>query len=207
MRKSSSIASFSSVVAAGLLLAGCASNEPTWALDVTFVAPSDAPDAALTGSQTWQVYRRAWQRSFKGRHYLCSVFVVFDATGTTPDCPDCLAAYDVVPEVGYSDCSDALTADPVFTSLTRIGFGPVSDSPTAPYPDASSPAYADYGLGWEVHGWAWPEGVSEGDVPDVVVFDGTQPFDMAPAFAWQLTGGSATSTSRLAVDPEDDGSP
>ena len=184
------------------VLTGCHSNDPTWALDITFVAPADSAAADITGSQTWQVYRKAWQRNFRGNHFLCSVFITFDGVASAADCPECVAAYTVTPEVSFSDCPDTLAEDATFASLERLGFGPVSDSVNAPYANASSPGYADYGLGWEVHGWAWPEGVPDGNTPEVTTFDGTQPFDMAPAFAWQLTPTGATSTSRLAVDAE-----
>ncbi len=190
-----------------LLFAGCASNEPTWALDITFVAPADATDTDITGSTTWQVYRKGWQRNFKGKHFLCSVFVTFDGVEDTPDCPDCVRSYTVTPEVDFTDCAAPLGDDPLFTGLTRIGFGPVSDDANAPYPGLSSPGYADYGLGWEVHGWAYPEAAVSGPAPEVAEFDGSQAFDMAPAFAWQLAAGSATSTSRLAIDPADDATP
>ena len=176
--------------------AGCTSDTPSWALDRVFVLPSEGE---ATGSITWQIYRRAWKRSFKSRHYLCSVLVAFEGVETAADCPDCAGALSIAPEVADSDCSDALTADPTFVSPARIGFGPISTG--GPHPGRSSIGYADYGLGWEVHGWAFPEALESGGEPASEVWDGAEPFAMAPSFAWTLgPTPDATAVSRLAIE-------
>ncbi|MCB9677016.1 MAG: hypothetical protein H6737_18005 [Alphaproteobacteria bacterium] len=181
-----------------LALGGCASSDPTWALDVGFVVPEGS---GVTGSVTWQVYRKAWQRKFADRHYLCAVLTTFDGTPTTPDCPDCVAAMEVTLAVEDSDCDDALTANPTFVSITRIGFGPVGAG--GPYPGESSTGYVDYGPGWEVHGWAYPDRLTQGETPDTLEWDGTQPFSMAPTFAWQLGDDPGTAAmSRFGVDDD-----
>jgi len=162
-------------------LSGCKSMEPAWALDIQFVAPDES---GVRGSTTWQIYRRAWQRNLRERSYLCSVLVTFEGAPSAPDCPDCVAAMDVVGSVADSDCPDSITSNPLILSLERIGFGPIAEG--GPFPGGSSAGFADYGLGWEVHGWAYPDALAVGEPVAPTPWNGSEPFAMAPSFAWPL---------------------
>lgn len=182
---------------AGLVLTGCTSDEPTWALDVMFVVP-DGPDE-VRGTQTWQVYRKAWKRNFREKHYLCSVLVTFDGVSSTPDCPNCLSAATVTPEQTDSDCDATISTNPTFSSLQRVGFGPLAVD-GGPYPGSSSAGYVDYGAGWEVHGWAYPDALDQGGSLEPTAWNDSDPFAMAPAFVWELTAqADAAAMSRLSL--------
>ncbi|MEZ4319460.1 MAG: hypothetical protein R3F61_18235 [Myxococcota bacterium] len=187
-----------------LALAACSSDDtPTWAIDVMFVAPDGE---GVRGTTSWQVYRKAWEKGFKERHYLCSVVVAFEGVPSAVDCPSCLAAMSVTSEVTDSDCPESLASSPTFVSLSRIGFGPIQAG--GPFPDRSSVGFADYGPGWEVHGWSYPDALALGESTEAMAWDGTEPFSMAPSYAWYLdpTPGAAA-VSRLAIEDAGPASP
>jgi hypothetical protein len=110
--------------------------------------------------------------------------------------PGCAAGWEVAESsVASSDCEDeALLADPLFLSLLRIGLGGPDTSPEAPWPGQTSVGWADYGNGWEVHGYAYPEGLDLGAQLTTDAWDGVQPYLMVPtqSFALSEPGGSPT---------------
>ena len=190
-----------------LLLAcvACAAPTPFWALDPVFLAPTVE---GTSGTVSWQIYSEKWKKRFSEKHYLCTVIIGFDAVPSATDCNDCTAAFDLVTAITDSDCSEELQADPLFLSTRRVGLGALQDG--GPYENASSVGWADYGGGWEVHGWAYPEAVANGQQPASFTWDGTEAFSFTPTAAWQLemqTSGVAplsrsTASSLGAAGPE-----
>lgn len=159
----------------------CSDPAPGWALDAVFLVPSNGD---VTGTVSWNVYKRQWEKNLKQKHYLCSIVTSFDAVPSATDCTDCVVAFDVTPTVTDGNCSPALMEDPLFTSTQRLGIGALTTD--GPYPDASSAAWADYGNGWERHGWAHPEAVANGQQPTSLTWDGEEAFSFVPVAAWQL---------------------
>lgn len=182
--------------------AACSSPTPFWALDPVFIAPTVE---GTSGTVTWQVYSEAWKKKFSEKHYLCSVIVGLEATPSATDCEACVVAFELTSEVTDSDCSEALLADPLFLSTRRIGVGALNDA--GPYTGASSVGWADYGGGWEVHGWAYPEAVANGQQPTSFTWDGIEAFSFTPTAAWQLERSNNSGLTPLSrsAGPGDDG--
>lgn len=161
---------------------GCAGgDEPAWAFDPVWVQPTDD---GVRGLQSWHVFRKRWHERRKERHYVCSVIVEFEGEAG-PTCPGCLEAWVVTPRLTDTDCEGGLEQDPAFLSLRALGLGEQADAPEAPHAGRTRVGYADYGFGWEVHGWAYPDGLDDGReaAPD---WDGEQPYQFWPTSDWPL---------------------
>ena len=176
-----------------LMLLGCGSSFPHWAIDPIHVVPDGS---TLSGTQSWQVYSKPWQKHFNAKHYLCTTLIEIQGTQSEPDCPDCLAAFDLTVDLADSDCSTALTDNETFLSLRRIGFGPLVEG--GPYPGSTSVGFADYGQGWEVHGWAYVAGVSDGALEDAGPWNAIDAFELEPTFVWDLTAPAGAAMSQSA---------
>jgi hypothetical protein len=175
-----------------LLAAGCSGDaSPTWAFDPLWLEPTE--DGGVYGFQTWNVYAEAWTKSFDEGEFLCAIVVEVEGAPSAGEaCPDCELAWDTTATVLETDCADSLAADPGFTSLTRVGIGPVGPDLGAddPYPARSHGGYADYGTGeWVPHGWAYPEALDTRGQAAETDWDGEQAFTFWPAFYWDLAGG------------------
>ena len=186
-----------------LLFSGCTDNRVHWALDPIFLSPQDE---GVDGTQTWQLYRKAWKNRFAQKHYLCSVVTQFRATPSATDCTECRVTFDVLPEIVDSDCEDSVSEDPTFVALRRVAVGPLAEG--GPYPDASSIGYVDYGSGWEVHGWAYPEALANDQQAASFTWDNSEPFAFTPTGVWEfdtnstgLTPPSQSSSSARVVLP------
>ena len=164
-----------------VLFTGCADNRVHWALDPIFLSPNGE---GVDGTQTWQLYRKAWKNNFGEQHYLCSVVTHFQATPSATDCTDCRVAFDVLPEIADTDCTEEVAADPTFIALRRVAIGPLADG--GPYPDASSIGYVDYGTGWEVHGWAYPEALANDQQAASFTWNDAEPFAFTPTSVWEF---------------------
>ncbi len=170
------------IIASLAVLAACkADREPAWALDPIYLEPAGE---GVIGFQTWEVFSERWSKRHAGKHYLCAVVVEFN--GTPGTCPDCTFAWDVQTSLVESDCPDRVTNDPLPLSLRAIGVGDLGKSEDAPYGTQSSLGWADYGFGWEVHGWAHPDALDNGGASSATDWDGAEPFALWPTAAWPL---------------------
>jgi len=165
-----------------LAATACGSDtEAAWAFDPIYLEP-DGVD--ITGFQTWEYFTEAWAKRQAGKHYLCSVVITLQGSPTA--CDDCTGAWQVEPTILESDCPADLAESALPLSLKRVGIGPLSDAPDAPYPAHSSVSWADYGHGWERHGWAYPERLDQGRDAPASPWDGTEPYTLWPTSAWPL---------------------
>ena len=141
----------------------------------------------LYGFQTWEFFSESWEGNKSERHYVCSVVVELMGTPIDePDCQGCEQAYDVVPALLETDCSETHATNDAWTSLTRIGLGTV-DADLAiddPHPGSSEGTWVDYGTGaWEAHGWAYAASLDQ-DGSDAAWGDAG--YNLWPAFSWDL---------------------
>lgn len=166
-----------------LLVGGCGSKDPAWAIDPMWIEPTDD---GIRGFQTWQLYGSRWERKQKDSTFVCTIVVELD--GTETPCTDCQIAWEVTPAVLDSDCDPAVAAQPTWTWLERISVGlPLTDG--ARYPGQTVQGFADYGWGWEVHGQAWPDAVASGTGAGLDgTWDGIEPFAFWPELAWPVPG-------------------
>lgn len=168
------------------LAAGCApvTDEPFWALDPIYVEPTTD---GVYGVQSWELFGEGWGRAFRRRHYLCGILVEFEGTPLATPCDGCTHAWSVVTTLGDSDCDDTITADANYLSLSAIGLGADLPDVEGKVPhDESSGAFADYGYGWISYGWAYPEALDQGEEVATTEWDGTEPFLLWPAYAWEI---------------------
>lgn len=169
-------------------LVGCVPTSPTpfYALDPIYLEPTPQ---GVYGVQSWELFSEEWGRRFAARHYLCAVIVELEGIPTTEGCPECSHRFRVEATLLESDCDAAVAEDPRFLALAALGLG--EDRPEVeakvPHPDASSGAWADYGEGWEPYGWAWPEELDHGGTPASTEWDEARPFQLWPAYVWELT--------------------
>ena len=168
-----------------LLLLGCAPDlTPTWTWDPIWLEGA-AVDGAH-GFQTWEMFGPKWTKKQRDRFYICSVLVELDGEASTCDAPDCVFAWNVSPAVLETDCADAAFADePLFTSLQRIALGGAYAAADAPWPGRTTTSWADYGSGWEQHGFAYPEAFDWGGAGDPA-WTGEDPFLFTPSAAFPV---------------------
>jgi hypothetical protein len=168
-----------------LSLAGCSADlTPAWAWDPIWLEGADG--AEVHGFQTWEIFGPKWPQRQRDKHFVCSVLVELEGVGSACDAPGCAAAWDVVPSVLETDCPDpALAESPLFTSLGRLALGGAYIAEDAPWPGRTTVSHADYGGGWEVHGWAYPEAYDRGGAGDPA-WTGEDPFLFTPAAAFPL---------------------
>lgn len=163
------------------LSAGCAGDRPpAWAFDPIWLEPIDA---GVHGFQTWNLYAKPWAKNRDPRHHLCSILVELD--GAPTPCDDCAAAFAVQATLLEHDCLEGWLSNPLYETLERVAIGPPSADPDAPYPGQTAEGRADYGSGWEVHGFAYAEGLRlDGAGPDT--WTGDAPFELWPTAAFPL---------------------
>ncbi|MEZ4241901.1 MAG: hypothetical protein R3F59_38280 [Myxococcota bacterium] len=178
---------------AGLTACGRPDTTPTWAYDPIWLEP--AVQGEVHGFQTWELYGPKWIDNSDDRAYACAVVVeLFGAPVACDADPGCTVAWELAEsEIVSTDCDEATTADPLFGSLLRVGIGGLIAGEQVPYPGQTSTGWADYGNGWEVHGYAYPEALDLGALIDTTDWDGVQPFQLVPSQSFEL-GGEATST-------------
>jgi hypothetical protein len=167
-----------------LLAVGCSTDlTPTWAWDPIWL---EGADDGVHGFQTWQVYGADWDRKQKDKSYVCSVLTELTGLPSTCDAPTCVAAFDVEPTVLETDCAEAsLAENPLFTSLQRLALGDPYAGDDAPWPGRTTATFADYGNGWEPHGFAYPEAYDTGGAGDPV-WTGADPFLFTPEAAFPI---------------------
>jgi hypothetical protein len=177
-------------VMCALAATGCsAPDEPYWAFDPVWIEPAGAD--GVYGFQTWELFSKRWSRGYKDKFYVCSIVVELDGEARAPDatCPGCTRAWEVFPAVLESDCDPSLAAESGYLALRGLALGPVDDAirEDDPFPGQSQGGFADYGAGWETHGWAYPEALDHDGVPQSASWDGDQAFTLWPAYAWELS--------------------
>lgn len=168
-----------------LLLLGCAPDlTPAWTWDPTWL--EGAPDDGAHGFQTWEVFGPKWTNKQRDRHYVCAVLVELEGQPSDCDAPGCAVAWDLTPTVLESDCPDlALADDPLFTSMRRLALGGPYTAEDAPWAGRTTTSWADYGRGWEQHGWAYPEAYDWGSAGDPA-WGGEDPFLFTPSAAFPV---------------------
>lgn len=163
------------------LTMGCVQDGASWAFDPIWLE-ADGDD--VIGFQTWNLYREGWKKRQHDKFYVCAVVVALE--GAPTPCDDCTEAWRVEAARVETDCTGAWSADPLFTSIVRVGYGPATSSEAPPHAGASDEGRVDYGDGWEVHGWAYPAGLdhgeASGDWPDT-------PLQLWPTAAFPLGEG------------------
>ncbi len=182
------------IVALLVLVSGCAGeSSPTWAFEPLWMEPAGD---GVHGFQTWNLYAEKWAKKFDESYFLCAIVVELDGVAAAEGeaCPECTETWIITAEVLETDCDDALARDPGFTSLSRVGLGPVAPDLVEgdPYPAQSQGGYVDYSTGdWLPHGWAYPEALdTRGQAADSE-WDGEQAFTFWPAWYWDLAEGAA----------------
>lgn len=175
------------LLCAGWLPACKADRSPAWAFDPLWVEPVGD---GIHGVHTWQLFTDKWQKKRKKRHYVCSVLVEIRGEPADP-CEGCELSWAVQTELLESDCDPDLAQDPLFTSLERVGLGPLTTDPEAPYPNLTSTGFTDYGFGWESHGWAYPDDLDADRLPGSATWDGEQTFTFWPTLDWPVPSGDA----------------
>jgi hypothetical protein len=170
-----------------LILAACSPDlTPSWAWDPIWLEPVD--DGGVHGFETWQIYGPNWPSHQNDRNYVCAVVVELTGAPTACDEVDgCAFAWDVTVTPAQSDCAEGFDQDPLFQSLQRLGFGPPSTDPEAPWPGQTTEAYADYGNGWEVYGDGYPAALDDGGQAGSATWDGTEPYLLVPTSSFQIT--------------------
>lgn len=167
------------------LLAGCsAGTTPYWAMDPITLYPQRG---GLHGIESWELFSEGWGRHFNQRFYVCGIVVELNGTETTP-CDRCTQAWSVQTSLVETDCADGVADDAHYLALDAIGIGDSLPDVTGkvPYEGQSSGAWASYGDGWEAYGWAYPKALDDGDSVQDAAWDGTKPFALLPAYAWQI---------------------
>lgn len=169
------------------LLSGCQTGEPAWAMDVIHVVPEGDLVQVL---QTWSLFDERWERQQRGSRLVCTVLRVMEGTPTEP-CDGCAVSWEVVQTRRDSDCPlEARGEHAVIGDLAAVG---ISDKPAADSPvEGARTGFVRYPDGWQTHGHAWPEGAPEGRAA-TGRWDGERPFELWPAFAWDLAGGGPES--------------
>jgi hypothetical protein len=163
-----------------ILLTACASDEAEWALDSVYLEPSEN---GVYGFQTWNLYRKAFQRKQHERTFVCAIVVELE--GRSTGCPSCTHAWSTETSLLETDCTPEQVENPVFLSLSALGVGEFA--PEGPHASLTSLGWVDYGYGWEEHGWAYPSGLDQGQAVSDAGWDGEQPFTFLPTAAWPLT--------------------
>jgi hypothetical protein len=166
------------------LLVGCAPDlTPAWAWDPIWL---EGTASGAHGFQTWQLYGPKWPSRQSDRHYVCSVVTELEGRPSECDAPGCEIAFDLTPTLLESDCADpALAEQPLFLALERLALGGPYVGEDAPWPDRTTTSYADYGSGWELHGFAYPEAYDLGGAGDPT-WTGEDPFLFTPDAAFPL---------------------
>lgn len=143
------------------------------------------------GFQTWEFFSKRWSKNFKDRHYICSIVVELQGEERAPDatCSGCTRAWEIYPTVLETDCDATMASDTSYLALRGLALAPVDTElrEDDPYPGQSQGGVADYGAGWEPHGWAYPESLDASGAAESVAWDGEQPFVLWPAYVWDLT--------------------
>ncbi len=169
------------------LIAGCApaDESPFWAVDPIVLYPEES---GFFGVQTWEVFSERWGRRFAQRWHLCGVVVELEGAETAP-CEGCTASWVVSATLAESDCDPAFAADPRFVALDGLhlteALPDVAMSP--PHDAITLGVEARYGSEWYDYGWAYPEALDHREAPASTTWDGSEPFALTPAFAWELS--------------------
>lgn len=166
------------------LAMACQANRAVWAYDPILLPPQDhTPDRAW---QTWNLYQRRWQRSGSERAFLCALVVELRLEPGGGGCTSCEHSWAVQPSLLETDCAAELAFQEIWTNLQGLGLGALDPRPEAPYPGDTWTAYADYGYGWEVYGYAYPEALDYEDSASGLPWTGKEAFRLLPEAAWPL---------------------
>ncbi len=159
---------------------------PAWALDPIYLEPTAE---GVYGIQAWELFTEGWDRRFAARHYLCAVLVELEGVPTDQGCSACAHRWAVETRLLESDCAPEIAEDPRFLALGAVGLAEALPEVAGkvPHEEDAYGAWARYGQdGWTVYGWAYPEALDHGQTPASATWDGEEPFQLWPAFVWDL---------------------
>lgn len=165
------------------LLSGCQLGDPVWAMDVIHIVPEGDTVQVL---QTWSLFDARWEREQRASRLVCTVLRVTDASPVEP-CDGCAESWELVQTRRDSDCPSEVRGElPLLGELSAVGISgePASDAPVR----GARIGLVRYPDGWQVHGYAWPEGAPQGR-EEAGAWDGERAFELWPEFAWDLAGG------------------
>ena len=173
-----------------VLLPACAPDlgPPVWAVDSLFLEPLAA--GAVQGVQSWSLYDAAWGEARRPGRLVCAAVVELSGGEVDGVCQGCNIQWAVTATLVEHDCPDgSLEGTTLFEDVKGIGLGPLDPDLADESPsDEARGGWIQYrGLGWQAHGWAWPDGAVARDEP-FGPWDGERPFVFWPAFAWSLDG-------------------
>lgn len=169
------------------LLTACGAPDltPAWAWDPIWL--EGAGPTGAHGFQTWQLYGPGWADDRGEEHFVCAVVV--ELRGELLDGCDaaaCEVGWSIEPSFLETDCPDpTLAEDPLFTSLQALALGAPYAGEDAPHVGLTTSSWADYGSGWDAHGYAYPEAFDVGGSADPS-WSGEDPFLFTPSAAFPV---------------------
>lgn len=172
-----------------LLIGGCKSGEPAWAVHHLSVTPERG--GAISGTQTWEFFNKKWAKNRAERSYLCAraQTVAGEESEELPGCTDCEAAYLLIVTDLESDCEDSVGTDPGFDSSLPVAFGAVPEefSDLDPWPGRSLGWYlSEDGVSYQPWGFAYVEGLDFGGDRGLPGWIEGQTYTLWPAVALEL---------------------
>lgn len=170
------------------LLAGCASDEPVWAVHHASFIPTET---GLSGTQTWEFFSEAWAESGAPDAFVCAraQLVTGALVAALPGCDGCVAAYDLTVAELESDCTDDLATNASFVTPPTIGIGDVPGDLDAldPYPGRSVGWYLSTdGRELSAYGYGYEETLDWNGEVGAPGWRIDQTYTLWPAFAWDL---------------------
>ena len=105
-----------------LALAGCASDEPVWAVHHASFIPTET---GLSGTQTWEFFSEDRAKSGDPDAFVCAraQLVTGSVVAALDGCAGCVATYELDVTELESDCADDLAADGDFVTPRAIAIG------------------------------------------------------------------------------------
>ncbi|MES2642053.1 MAG: hypothetical protein V4850_21395 [Myxococcota bacterium] len=171
-----------------ILVAGCASDEPAWAVHHASAIPTET---GLGGTQTWEFFDARWAGSGNEDFFLCAraQLLTGAVTAALPGCEGCTVAYTLDVAELESDCGAPFATDTAYVTPRAIGIGDVADALTDldPYPGRSLGWYLSVdGVTMEPYGFAYDEALDWAGDLGAPGWSSGQTYTLWPAYAWDL---------------------
>ncbi len=171
-----------------LLAAGCASDEPVWAVHHASLIPTES---GLGGTQTWEFFTPEWAKSGDPSAFVCArgQLVTGAVVAALPGCEDCQATYTLDVAELESDCAAPLDTDAAYATPRAMGIGSVPDelADLDPYPGRSVGWYLSVdGVEMKPYGFAYDEALDWAGELGTPGWSTDQAYTLWPAYAWDL---------------------